>query len=308
MKRKSRRRARRGRWIAPLGILILAGVLGWAFFRPVPKPSPTPVVSTPTFAPLPTTTATAVASATQLPTAVASSATPSPVTSESPNTQHGRAKLAIIIDDCGQWINTERGFVALPIPLTLSVLPDVRYDAVIAREAAAAQKGVMLHLPMSTLSGLNPGPGKITTTMSDAQIAAQVQTDLAQIPDATGVNNHEGSRATADPRVMRAVAQALVAHGGLFFIDSRTIADSVAAKVTSAAGLPTASRDVFLDNQANVAYVEGQLRAAATIAQRTGSAIAIGHPRPTTLAALTELYPKLEAEGVDFVLVQSLAH
>ncbi|MGH7736944.1 MAG: divergent polysaccharide deacetylase family protein [Candidatus Tyrphobacter sp.] len=218
----------------------------------------------------------------------------------------GRARLAIIIDDCGQWLHTERGFIALPIPLTLSVLPDVRYGSLIASEATAAGKGVMLHLPMETISGLNPGPGKVTTEMSDAQITSQVDADLAQVPLAQGVNNHEGSKATADARVMRDVAQALKKHGDLFFVDSMTIGDSVAAAQARDAGLPTASRDVFLDNRANVAYTESQLQQAAGVALARGSAIAIGHPRPTTLAALRAMIPTLRREGVAFVLVSSL--
>ena len=203
-------------------------------------------------------------------------------------------------------MSTERGFIALPIPLTLSVLPHVHATALIAQEASAAGKGVMLHLPMETLSGLYPGPGEVTTEMTDAQITAQVEDDLAQVPLAAGVNNHEGSKASADSRVMRDVIAVLKAHGHLFFIDSRTNAASVAQSVAAAHGIPTASRDVFLDNKADVAYTEAQLRAAVEIAKRTGSAIAIGHPRPTTLAAVRALAPELQAEGVTFVLAQSL--
>ncbi len=215
-------------------------------------------------------------------------------------------RLAIIIDDCGQWLKTERAFVALSIPVTLSVLPDVRYTKEIASEAAAAGKGVMLHLPMEPLSEQNPGPGKITTAMSDVAIERQVQADLADVPLAQGVNNHEGSKATADSRVMRDVAQAIAAHGNLFFVDSLTIGDSVAAASTRDAGIPTGTRDVFLDDQADVAYTEAQLRAAAAVARTRGTAIAIGHPRPSTLAALRAMIPALEAEGIDFVLVRDL--
>lgn len=218
----------------------------------------------------------------------------------------GAPRLAIIIDDCGQWIDTERAFVALGVPLTLSVLPDVRYTTTIAREAAAADDGVMLHLPMETVSGLNPGPGKVTTEMTDGQIVAQVTADLAQVPLARGVNNHEGSKASADPRVMRAVIHTLAAHGDLFFIDSRTSAASVGEEVARSLGVPTASRNVFLDDRANVAYVEGQLREAIADAQRDRVAIAIGHPRPSTLAALRAMLPTIRADGVRLVLAQSV--
>jgi polysaccharide deacetylase 2 family uncharacterized protein YibQ len=166
----------------------------------------------------------------------------------------------------------------------------------------------MLHLPMDTLSGMYPGPGEVTTKMTDAQVTAQVQDDLAQVPLAAGVNNHEGSKGSADLRVMRDVIAVLQQRGNLFFIDSRTNAASVAESVARAAGVPTASRDVFLDNQATVAYTEGQLREAIRIAERNGSAIAIGHPRPTTLEAVKAMLPELQNDGVQLVLAQSLTH
>jgi polysaccharide deacetylase 2 family uncharacterized protein YibQ len=235
-----------------------------------------------------------------------SSPSSAPAVSSAPIQNAGAPKLALIIDDCGQWLKTEQAFIALPVPLTLSVLPNVRYTGEIAKEASDAGKGVMLHLPMETISGLDPGPGKITTAMSDAQIEAQVADDLAQVPLARGVNNHEGSKATADARVMRDVADAMVKHGDLFFVDSVTAPNSIAKEQAAAAGLPTAARDVFLDNRADIDYVEGQLRAAAEIAKRKGSAIAIGHPRPGTLAAVRALLPELQRQGIELVLAQDL--
>lgn len=216
-------------------------------------------------------------------------------------------RLAIIIDDCGQWEATERAFIALPVPLTLSVLPHVRYGSEIASEAQAAGKGVMLHLPMEPESGANPGPGNISTAMDDNAIASQVRDDLASVPLAGGVNNHEGSAAAADQRVMHDVV-AVLADQKRFFIDSRTSAATVAQREAEAAGIPTARRDVFLDNAADVAATEAQLRRAAEIARAKGSAIAIGHPRPTTLQAVRSLLPQLQHEGIAFVLARDLVH
>ncbi|HUZ50565.1 MAG TPA: divergent polysaccharide deacetylase family protein [Candidatus Dormibacteraeota bacterium] len=299
-------------------LLLVALALGWAFFHPTarkpagrhvatqPTPAP-PVEETPAATPSPALAPSASPTPAPVESAPATSGPSAPV---APTPRRagiaGGPKLALIIDDCGQWIDTERGFVALPIPLTLAVLPYVHYTATIAREASAAGKGVMLHLPMEPISEIYPGPGEIKTSMSNAQITAQTQADLAQVPLAQGVNNHEGSKATSSRRVMDDVMGVLAEHPGLFFIDSRTIAASVAAEVASSDGVPSASRDVFLDDKANLAYTEGQLREAAAIAERTGSAIAIGHPRPTTLAAVTALYPELEAAGIRFVLVKSL--
>lgn len=304
--KRSKRRVRR----SPRGIVVLialvaiATIAGCSLLRPsrqAPQHArasrstavPTDVVSTP--AP-PQATREPAAS----PTAAASPETEPTIAATGP-------RLALIVDDCGQWPETERGFIGLPIPLTLSVLPDVRYGASIAQAAVDAGKGVMLHLPMETVSGMDPGKGKVTTEMSDAQITAQVADDLAQVPLAQGVNNHEGSKGSADARVMGDVVRTIAAkRADLFFIDSRTASNSVAQEIASQAGLATASRDVFLDNVDDQPAVEAQLRAAADIAVKNGSAIAIGHPRAATLAAVRALYPELQRRGITFVLARDL--
>jgi polysaccharide deacetylase 2 family uncharacterized protein YibQ len=181
----------------------------------------------------------------------------------------------------------------------------VRYGAAIAREAAAAGKGVMLHLPMETVSGRYPGAGEITTAMDDAAIRAQLRDDLADVPLARGVNNHEGSRATADARVMNDVAEVL-ATDGRFFIDSRTTKDTVAESVAREHGIPSARRNVFLDDVDDRAAVEAALQRAAALARSDGSAIAIGHPRSATLAAVRALIPTLQASGIEFTLASDL--
>jgi polysaccharide deacetylase 2 family uncharacterized protein YibQ len=303
--KKNARGAKRGNLLTLALVSLVAIALGWWLLAPrrthhaksisvSTAASPVALQTAAPETPLPS----------PLPASASRSASPLPVLTARPAA--GAPKIALIVDDCGQWIDTERGFIALPVPLTLSVLPDVHYTATIAAEAAKAGKGVMLHLPMETLSGLNPGPGKVTTEMTDAQITAQVEDDLAQVPLAAGVNNHEGSKASADARVMRDVIDVLAKRGNLFFIDSKTSAASVAERVAAGGGVPTASRDVFLDNQASVDYTVAQLREAALIARRTGSAIAIGHPRPTTLEAVREMIPELQASGIEFVLARDL--
>ncbi|HTX57075.1 MAG TPA: divergent polysaccharide deacetylase family protein [Candidatus Acidoferrales bacterium] len=296
----SKRRSRRpgGAWLSLVLLFIIACAAGWYLLRPVshrPSPAPSAALAQATPASLPTPSP-----------ALSSTPSATPTASATPTMNPTGPKLALIIDDCGQWVDIEQGYIALPIPITLSVLPYVHASALISREAHEAGKGVMLHLPMEPLSEIYPGPGEVKTSMSDAQVAAQVRDDLAQIPFVEGVNNHEGSKASADPRVMRDVMQVLVQHGNLFFIDSRTNAASVGEQEAHDAGIPTASRDVFLDNRADVSYTEGQLREAAALAVRTGSAIAIGHPRATTLAAVRAMIPQLEAQGITFVLAGSL--
>ncbi len=318
MPRRSPRRSgsRPGSVLTLLVLLGLAVLAGRQLLRPQPHPEHRVAAvetATPAYTPESESVATAEPTAEAQETATPATA-PSPLESpaavasplETPSVNPSGPELALIVDDCGQWLDTERGFLALGIPLTMSVLPSVPYTGQIAREASDAGKGVMLHLPMETLSGLNPGPGKITTAMTDDQIDAQVRADLDQVPLARGINNHEGSKASADSRVMRDVIGVLAHRGDLFFVDSRTNAASVGEKTAQSMGVPAAARDVFLDNRADVAYSEGQLLEAAAIAKRQGSAIAIGHPRPTTLAAVRAMIPRLEASGVRFVLVQDL--
>ena len=241
-----------------------------------------------------------------LPSPVAPPESSVPVPSASPATPGPR--LAIIIDDCGYSLERDRRFVALPIPLTLSILPMTPHGKEIAQEAESAGKFVMLHIPMEPESpDAHPGPGAITTSMSDDQIQSQLQTDIESLPPVPGANNHMGSKATSDPRVMHDVIGVLHERH-LFFIDSLTSGSSVGLSTAQEAGVPTAARDVFLDNSLDLKYIEGQLRQAKAVALKNGTAIAIGHPNVTTAQALTHLIPEIEAAGITFVPAQSLVH
>ena len=305
MPRRSHRRPR----ITPVRALVaaLALIVGVLFVRSFLFPHAPERVA---IHPRPSASAAALPTPTPVASPVPSKApaahrSPLPLATSTPTVATGHARLALIVDDCGQWLDIERGYIALPIPLTLAILPEVRYTTRIADEAHAAGKGVMLHLPMQPISALDPGPGKIVVSMNDETIEAQVARDIDAVPYAEGANNHEGSRATSDPRVMAAVMR-VFRRRGLFFIDSRTIATTVAQKTARAYGVPNAARDVFLDDRNTVPAVEAQLRLAAQLALKRGSAIAIGHPRPATLAAVRALYPQLEREGITFVLARTL--
>jgi polysaccharide deacetylase 2 family uncharacterized protein YibQ len=197
-------------------------------------------------------------------------------------------------------------FLKLPIPVTLSILPMTPHGREVAAAAESAGKAVMLHLPMEPeSSSAHPGPGVVTTEMTDDQIKTQVQADIASLPTLPGANNHMGSKASSDERVMRDVVGVLK-QDNMFFIDSMTAQTSVGEESAREAGVPTAERDVFLDNQATVPYVEGQLAQLADVARKHGTAIAIGHPNPQTAEALEKTVPQLQADGFVFVTAQSL--
>jgi polysaccharide deacetylase 2 family uncharacterized protein YibQ len=206
---------------------------------------------------------------------------------------------AIIIDDLGENLDAARQLLALPYSLTFSVLPHLRASVETAEEACRAGHEVMLHLPMEPEAGshASPGKGEIRIGMTGFEIEHILESDLASVPHAVGVNNHMGSRATADPRLMTAVMKSLAGRH-LYFVDSRTTAASVAFEAARQQGLPSFYRSVFLDDTETVPYTLGQLRQFRRVLEEQGTALAIGHPYPTTIAALAKFLPQLESDEV----------
>ncbi|WP_235827305.1 divergent polysaccharide deacetylase family protein [Pseudomonas abyssi] len=214
-------------------------------------------------------------------------------------------RLAIVIDDVGQSLTTGRRVLALPGPVALAILPLLPHSQTLASEAAAAGKPVMLHLPMENMAGLSIGPGGLTTTMPEAEFRSRLQQALNAFSPIQGVNNHMGSRLTADRQRMDWLMQVL-AERQLFFVDSRTTAQTQAAFAAEAAQVPHVSRDIFLDNVRSEAEIDHEFRLVLARARKQGSAVLIGHPYPETLAYLERRLPQLEAEGVQLVSVQVL--
>ena len=216
----------------------------------------------------------------------------------------GPASIAILIDDLGNDRAAVDHIASWPYPVSAAVLPALAGSGDSARQLQRSGKEVLLHLPMEPrgFPGVRPGPGVVLRAQSDAEIAAILDSDLDSVPGAVGVNNHMGSAATADARVMRVVSGVL-ARRGLFFVDSRTTDTTVARDAARAANVPTASRRVFLDDVATEAAVETSLAGLFARAREEGSAIAIGHPHPATLAVLDRELTKLAQHGVRLVKV-----
>ena len=214
-------------------------------------------------------------------------------------------KLAIILDDMGYDRSAADAAFALQFPITLSVIPHLPLSAEVAEEAYRRGDQVLLHLPMEAEAGEKAEPIELRVGMKTDQVERDLDAMLETVPHAAGVNNHQGSRATADATLMAELMPAL-RRRGLFFIDSRTTAATVAHDTAEKAGVRSASRKVFLDDMPKRDAILAQLDLAARDAARDGFAIAIGHPHPETLAALVEAAPRLEARGVRFVFVSQV--
>jgi uncharacterized protein len=215
-------------------------------------------------------------------------------------------RLAIILDDLGQDYGAAEAIFALPYPLTISVLPNNPHSVDIAEQAHRRGYGVMLHLPMESVSNRHAESHELRPGMSQRDVTALVDGFISAVPGVAGVNNHQGSESTANTPLMNELMRVLYEHK-LFYIDSRTTAATVAFDAARHAGVPTAYRNVpFLDDVAEVGAVSRQLRLAIREAREKNDAIAIGHPHPATLKALREVLPEAKAQGVRLVYASEL--
>lgn len=299
----ARRRGGCGRALALLAGLAFLFALAFLWLRyarppaasPQPTPTPVPTIAVPT----PVPTATAVPRPTSVPPDF------------EPAAGTGRGAIAVVIDDVGNADGSLARLERLSGPLAIAVLP----DAPLAREAAALAKrkgwDLLVHLPMAGSRGPYE-PGTISSD-DDATIARRVSEAIAAVPGAIGLNNHQGSVATADRRVVRAVLSVVRAKG-LFFLDSKTSAASVATEEARALGLATIPRDVFLDDaRAEAAAIGGAPEALETAFARAlstaaakGHAVVIGHPHAATVDFLALRFPSLAKSGVLRVRVSEL--
>jgi len=214
-------------------------------------------------------------------------------------------RIALVVDDLGRNVEDVSTLARLGVPITYAVLPfESETPAVVA---ALHRQGAefLCHLPMQPKNGENPGPGALLYGMDRAALQKATANALAAVPGASGVNNHMGSRLSADERSMRAVLEVLALRG-LYFLDSRTSPESVGYRVASQMGVPAAERQVFLDSDMRPEMVREQFLRTLEVAKKRGSAIAIGHPHPATLAVLAAEVPLARALGYEFVTVSHL--
>lgn len=217
-----------------------------------------------------------------------------------------RPRIAIVIDDWGyDWAAAE-AFLQFPEKLTVAVIPFLPLSEEHAQRARAAGHEVIVHLPMEPLNpDIELGPGGVYVAMDDEAIAEAVGAALAAVPGNVGMNNHMGSRATMEPRVMRAVLGVL-REEQKFFVDSFTTAATVGPAVAREMAVPYAVNQVFLDHEDDEEAIRAQLRRLADLARQRGAAVGIGHVRPRTYRALVEMLPELQAQGFEFVTVSEI--
>lgn len=227
----------------------------------------------------------------------------------------GNKLMAFVIDDFGNNMQGTEDMLSMPVPLTVAVmpfLPSTKQDAELAH-----QKGhdVLVHMPMEPMKGKRSwlGPGAITADLSDEEIRNRVQKAIDDVPHAIGMNNHMGSKITADERIMRIIMK-VVKERGLIYLDSKTTDKSVAAKVAAEMGVPHAVNQVFLDDTYSVQHITKQMEIVCKRIEKQPLCIAIGHvgpPGKKTASVLRQYIPRIQKEA-EFVtiskLIQQAAH
>jgi polysaccharide deacetylase 2 family uncharacterized protein YibQ len=205
-------------------------------------------------------------------------------------TQPQQPRIALIIDDLGQAdTNLVSRLCSMNVPLTVAVLPFLRYSHDSAHIARSKGMEIILHMPMEPVGypgpGKNPGPGAVLFEQPESEVRKRVAAAMRDIPFAVGLNNHMGSRITPD-RIRMAWILQEVKSGGWYFLDSRTEKDTVAMEAARELGIPALERKVFLDDSLEPTEMSRQWEKALTLARQDGQVVVIGHIHIETIEFL----------------------
>jgi hypothetical protein len=218
-----------------------------------------------------------------------------------------RRQVAIIIDDIGYDLKQIQELLKINADITLAILPLCPHTREAAEMFHKAHRETLLHLPMEPLSypREKPGPGALFTDMSNDEIIFQLEKDIAAVPYISGVNNHMGSKFMMDEKKLTVVFNQLK-NKRLFFVDSRTSADTKTFVTAGKVGLPVAARKIFLDNNRDYNEIYNIL---INVAKKNGDdapVIIIGHPYPETVRAVGDAVKVLREKEVAIVPVSRL--
>jgi|TARA_B110000495_G_scaffold41980_1_gene34320 polysaccharide deacetylase 2 family uncharacterized protein YibQ len=209
--------------------------------------------------------------------------------------------IVLIIDDFGYRNDLiSDGFLKLEVPITCAIIPGHSQSRIFAEKAVAAGQEVIIHMPMeSSVVTAGEEEYKIKIGMTSEEIEWRINEVLKEIPEAVGMNNHQGSRATTDGKIMSVVASVLKKRDK-YFLDSRTASNTVGEESMRSIGVPTARRHVFLDNNPSIEEISSQLDELVAFAKKRGIGIGIGHAKPNTLKVLQAKIPELLKAGFKF--------
>ena len=220
-----------------------------------------------------------------------------------------RGVIGLIIDDFGyRNDHVSNGFLNLSGKLTYAIIPGHEYSQLFSKKAYDAGYEIIVHMPMENI-GKTYGEEEyaLMSYFQDDEIKDRINSAFDQLPESIGLNNHQGSRGTADSRVMTLLA-GVIKEKKKFFIDSRTTSNSLAETTMRKYNVATNKRDIFLDNELDEEKINTQLLKLAELSEEKGIAIGIGHVKPQTLSVLEREIPVLQKKGFRFEFVSRLVY
>ena len=209
--------------------------------------------------------------------------------------------IVLVIDDFGyRNDNISDGFLNLSIPITCAIIPGHTASKKFAEKAVSYGKEVIIHMPMES-ENYSPGEDeyKLLTSMTSELLENKLIQAFESLPEAIGMNNHQGSKATSDSKTMTVLASVLKDRGK-YFIDSRTSSLTIGEKTMISFGVPTARRNIFLDNNNDLDKIEEQMNKLANSSKKNGVAVGLGHARKNTLTVIEKVVPDLLDKGFVF--------
>lgn len=221
------------------------------------------------------------------------------------DTPHSLSTIVLIVDDMGNNLELGEQALQLPGPVNYAFLPHRRSSTILAEKAHQLQKEVLLHAPMSNVHNKPLGEGALTAQMDKREFTEVLESSIESVPYVRGVNNHMGSLLTQMPRQMGWLMTTLKQRQ-LYFIDSRTSAETAAESMANFHQLPNLRRHVFLDNNRDVDAIDAQFEQLLKIASKQKVTVAIGHPYPETLAVLKQKLPSLQLRGYRLALASEV--
>lgn len=220
--------------------------------------------------------------------------------------QVSAAKLAIVIDDFGYRVKEDNQILALPAAISIAILPNSPHGAEVAATAYQQGRDILIHMPMKPLSKQPLEKDTLAPSMSAEEVDRIIKNAISRVPHAKGMNNHMGSEMTSSLSGMRNVMRSL-SQSNLFFLDSVTIGNTQAVNAAKEFGVASAKRNIFIDNHQSEEETRTQLNKAIAYARKHGSAVAIGHPHPSTVRALQKFIPQVPAD-IELVPVSTLVN
>lgn len=215
-------------------------------------------------------------------------------------------RVAVVMDDFGYNVNNIDELFDMKRPITLSILPNLRYSKEVAQRASLNGYEAILHLPLEPHRNDIPEEADtINSSMSKSEIAARLESAIESVPGLKGVSNHMGSKSTEERDLMTIILGELKKRR-LYFVDSLTSERSVSGEVAKQLGERYAKRDIFLDNSNDAEDIRKQVLEMRRLAFKKGRLIAVCHDRKNTVKVLSEMMPSLASEGIDFVYLSEL--